>query len=170
MLTPVGAPDTPVPDNLFESAKAILGEHHVSTVTWHLTLNNHSSTRPKIHGGKLVRSLTDHKTWTDRGPGSANPRCECTLRLPNSFRPGDGVSLIAVGKGATRDLASEDACHAAMTSLLLTDPSQVVLRGRHWQCSTRELLALLRDVWPRAEGEPPHQPLAARLSIREISQ
>ena len=98
MLTPVGAPDTPVPDNLFESAKAILGEHHVSTVTWHLTLNNHSSTRPKAHGGHLVRSLTDHKTWTDRGPGSASPRYECTLRLPNSFRPGDGVSLIAVGK------------------------------------------------------------------------
>ena len=26
-------------------------------VTWHITLNNHASTRPKIYGGPIVKSV-----------------------------------------------------------------------------------------------------------------
>ena len=54
-----------------EKAKAFLKEHHVKSVTWHRVLNNTTIARPKTLGGKVVRSLTDHKHYEAQGAGSA---------------------------------------------------------------------------------------------------
>ena len=100
-----------------EAVEAYLAEHHVSTVSWHLTLNNHASTRPKSHGGPLVRAVTDCKTYTRVAPGSASQTFythvapgsasasdswRCSLDLPNSFTLNDGIRLQTEGYGSTR--------------------------------------------------------------------
>ncbi len=112
--------------------RRILKIHHVSHIAWNLTLNNHSSTRPKEYGSSLCRSLGDHKTWRRLGPGSASPGYECTVRLPHTFAAGDGIETVAKGEGATKNDASEDACHTALAKLLIANPGEVVLRSKHW--------------------------------------
>ena len=106
-----------------EQAKAFLKAHHVKSITWHHVLNNTTSTRPKTHGGKVVRSVTDHKHFEAQGAGSATPMIRCTLRLPNSFAPDDGKVLEVTGVGTTRDDASEDACCGAMVQLCCAEPT-----------------------------------------------
>ncbi len=126
--------------------KRILKIHHVSPITWHLTLNNHSSTRPKKYGNRLCRSLQDHKTWKELVPGSASLGYECTVRLPHSFAAGDGIETVAKGEGTTKNLASEDACHTTMAMLLMDSPGEVVLRSKHWNVTPQELLDLIHGV------------------------
>ena len=43
-----------------EAVEAYLLEKraNVQTISWHTVLNNHASTRPKEHGGPLVRGVT----------------------------------------------------------------------------------------------------------------
>ena len=41
--------------------KDYIKQNHNQAVSWHLTLNNTMSTRPKDHGGPVVRSVTDAK-------------------------------------------------------------------------------------------------------------
>ena len=40
-----------------------LEQHHEKRITWHTSLNNHTSTRPREHGGKLFHSVNDCKTF-----------------------------------------------------------------------------------------------------------
>ena len=147
-----------------ELAKAFLKEHHVATTSWHHVLNNTTSTRPKDHGGKVVRSLTEHKQIEAQGAGSATPMIRCTIRLPNSFAPGDGKVLEITGLGKTQDNASEEACCGAMVSLLCAEPTNVVLRPAHWSISTSELLTQFMQRFGQPHLGIPHQPLAVHNS------
>ena len=63
--------------------------------------------------------------------------------MPNSFAPDDGLQLQAEGEGWTKNAASENACRRAMAQLLLTNPSEVVLRPIHWKVGVDELLAAM---------------------------
>ena len=118
--------------NMLARVEDYLDQCHVKHVTWHLTLNNHASTRPKEIGGPLVPSLTVCKTFSKVGPGSASSTWKCLLRLPHSFAAGDNMSLNIQCEGENQDKASEKACRQAFAHLMLTDASQVVLRPKHW--------------------------------------
>ena len=105
-------------------------------VSWHFTLNNHSSTRPDGYGGKVVESVGKCKATRRLAPG----KWQCVISMPNSFLPGDGWGLEAVGEGKTEKEADEAACEAAIALLLLRNPSQVVLRPKHWTVPIDELV------------------------------
>ena len=47
-----------IPEVLVAVAQNNIQEKHVTHVKWHTALNNHASTRPDVHGGKLVNSVT----------------------------------------------------------------------------------------------------------------
>ena len=102
---------------------------HSPTVSWHLTLNNHASTRPKEYGGKLVPAVTQCKTFTP--PGDASGVWRCVLDLPNSFESRDGLQHASEGEGATKVAASEQACRLTFTRPLMERPGLVVLRPVH---------------------------------------
>ena len=142
---------------LCEDVEAYIALRHVGK--WHDTLNHHASTRPKMHGGPLVRSVTACKWFLrESAPGSASAPWCCTLQLPNSFAPNDGLEVVAVGKGASRDEASEHACRQVIAQLLLRDPSRVVLRPKQWKVAPDELLAGM----PGASGAPQALPVHIR--------
>ena len=122
------------------AVKAYISKMHVKHIKWHLTLNNTMSTRPMMHGGAVVPSVTKAKTFTEVGSGSANRSWACTLRLPHTFASGDQQELEAVGYGATEDEASEDVCCTAMAKLLRADASNIALRPRHWNVPLRDLM------------------------------
>ena len=123
-----------------------LAKHHLGS--WHTTLNNHASTRPKIYGGALVPGVSHCKTFehiapgsaSAAAPGSASAKWRCSLDLPNSFTPTDGRRLQTEGYATTKDEASELACRRAVALLLMMEPSQVVLRPAHWRISPSALL------------------------------
>ena len=123
-----------------------LAKHHLGS--WHTTLNNHASTRPKMYGGPLVPSVSRCKTFehiapgsaSAAAPGSASAAWRCSLDLPNSFTPTDGRRLQTEGYATTKDEASELACRRAVALLLMMEPSQVVLRPAHWRISPSALL------------------------------
>ena len=143
-----------------ELAKAFLKEHHVATTSWHTVLNNTTGTRSKAQGGKVVRSLNDHKLFEAQGAGSATPMIRCTLQLPNSFAEDDGKKLEVTGVGANRDEASEDACCGAMVHLLCAEPTNVVLRPTHWTIPIGTLLTQFLERVGQTQPGTPHQPLA----------
>ena len=150
------------------TAEAYIAQHHAAHISWHITLNNHMSTRPKMYGGKLVPSVTDSKTFTQIVPGSASASApssasanwHCSLDLPNSFAPGDGLRLQAEGFGRTKDEASELACRQAVARLLVENPSQVVLRPKRWNIPITDLLVGM----PSADA--PHQALPVHVPAR----
>ena len=123
-----------------------LAKHHLGS--WHTTLNNHASTRPKIYGGPLVPAVSRCKTFehiapgsaSAAAPGSASAAWRCSLDLPNSFTPTDGRRLQTEGYATTKNEASELACRRAVALLLMMEPSQVVLRPAHWRISPSALL------------------------------
>ncbi len=127
-----------------------LEERHVKNINWHFTLNNHASTRPHVHGGKLVESVTKCKTFEQVAPN----KFRCRLTLPNSFKPGDGIVLETCGEGRSEKEADESACEAAFALLLLHSPDKVVLRPKHWTVSPQELV----DGLPRRSRDA-HQAL-----------
>ena len=43
---------------LISQVKHLIGEAHNPQISWHCTLDNHASIRPKEHGGPLVRSVS----------------------------------------------------------------------------------------------------------------
>ena len=55
-----------------DAVKAYIGAHHQQHISWHLTLNNHTSTRPKKYGGPTIATLSEVKTFEEAGPGSAS--------------------------------------------------------------------------------------------------
>ena len=136
--------------------------HHTKHITWHFTLNNHMSTRPKEYGGPLVHSVTKCKTYTQVEPGVASSPWQCDLDLPNSFAPDDGLRLEVSGQASTKEAASEITCHLAMALLLNANPSQVVLRPKHWNISIDALVAGL----PQADAVPQALPVHARGANR----
>ena len=123
-----------------------LAKHHLGS--WHTTLNNHASTRPKMYGGPLVPAVSQCKTFehiapgsaSAAAPGSASAAWRCSLDLPNSFTPTDGRRLQTEGYATTKDEASELACRRAVALLLMMEPSQVILRPAHWRISPSALL------------------------------
>ena len=68
--------------------------------SWHWTLNNQTSTRPKCYGGATVPSLSDCKTF--RAPGSASASWQCVVDLPNSFNKDDGIRLCVSSEGRNK--------------------------------------------------------------------
>ena len=164
---------------LLSAAQDYIQQYHVTGISWHTTLNNHASTRPKSYGGKLVHSITACKAF-EQSPGSApvsdSATWRCRLVLPNSFAPGDGRVLHATGEGGTQEEASENACRQAIAQLLLEDPSQVVLRPKHWTITPAELLEGLLGT--QHQALPVHVPArvgeagaeAASLSEDQVSE
>jgi hypothetical protein len=148
------------------AVKVYIAAQHVGIPSWHLTLNNHTSTRPKQHGGATIRSLFDVKTFRPPAPGSASPSWQCVLCLPHSFLPNDCSEVRAFGEGPTRQKASEDACRTAFAMLLVADASRVVLRPKHWHVSLPDLVA---EVNRLSRSVVEHQPLPVheRPSLRE---
>ena len=141
-----------------EPVKALVAHHKLPNITWHIAMNNHASTRPKCYGGQLCESVSKCKTYNRvQTPGSASV-VHCTLRLPNSFQPGDGIELVAQGTGTDDKDASEDACHTAFAMLLCGSPSQVVLRPAHWNIEVAALVNAVNAL-VHAEGQalPAHQ-------------
>ncbi|CAK0906516.1 unnamed protein product, partial [Prorocentrum cordatum] len=126
-----------------EAVEAYLLEQRASDkkISWRTALNNHASTRPKEHGGALVRAVTNCKEFAASGAG-----WRCTLTLPNSFAPGDGRRLVAIGESETKNEASEFACLRAVGSLVIDNPGQVVLRPVHWKVTPDVLVANLPGV------------------------
>ena len=139
-----------------------LAKHHLGS--WHTTLNNHASTRPKIYGGPLVPAVSQCKTFehiapgsaSAAAPGSASAAWRCSLDLPNSFTPTDGRRLQTEGYATTKDEASELACRRAVALLLMMEPSQVVLRPAHWRISPSALLEGLPFTHTAHQALPVH--------------
>ena len=106
-------------------------QYHVTGISWHTTLNNHASTRPKAYGGKLVDSLTERKAFEQSlgsAPVSDSATWRCRLVLPNSFVLGDGRVLQATGEGGTQYEASENErarlCQRSRAELVFNGLSQ----------------------------------------------
>ena len=153
------------PGLLLSAAQNYIQQHNATGISWHTTLNNHASTRPKAYGGKLVDSVIACKAF-EQSPGSApvsdSATWRCRLVLPNSFARGDGRVLHSTGEGGTMDEASENACRQAIAQLLLADPSQVLLRPKHW---TIPLNALLEGL-PQHLDAPATQHQALPVHVR----
>ena len=120
-----------------DAVERYLEPHHKGS--WHLTLNNHASTRPKDYGGSLVHSVAACKTF-HCSAGGLLPAWRCSLDLPHSFTPCDGRRLEVTGYGKTKKEASEVVCRRAMAVLLMTCPGDVVLRPPHWRISPSSLV------------------------------
>jgi len=149
-----------------ERVKVLLAYHKLPKISWHTAVNNHASTRPKIHGGKLCESVRKCKTYNHvQTPGSASV-VQCTLTLPNSFQAGDGIVLVARGTGTDEQNASEDACHTAFAILLILNMSQVVLREAHWNIEVPALVNAVNTLL-HAEGQalPVHQRTARQNGL-----
>ena len=151
----------PQSDELLLSAvQDYIQQYHVKGISWHMTLNNHASTRPNAHGGKLVDSLTASKTFAEL---QYRATWRCRLVLPNSFAPGDGRVVNATGEGGTRNEASENACREAIAQILLADPPQVLLRPKHWTIPPQ---ALLEGIVERLGLSTQHQALPVHVPAR----
>ena len=142
------------------TVEAYLQQHRLRHITWHTVLNNHASTRPKVHGGFIVPSITDCKTYSAPGPASAV--WECTLDVPHSFARGDGLRVQTNGQGASKDEASEVACLRAVAHLISARPSQFLLRPKHWAVSPEDLLAHLPGADAGHQALPVHIPARLR--------
>ena len=141
-----------------EIAKRFLQEQHVETVMWHIVLNNTTSTRPKSHGGSLVRSLSEHKQFDSTAEGFATLMQRCVLRLPHSFVVGHGKELVAIGYGKTTNEADQDACCRATAQLLCAEPFKVVLRRPIGRC--RRAIC-----WRGCSGSPRSKDIASSTSL-----
>ena len=167
-LSVFSRPPTSAPSRLPMAAAAAvpvgvyLVEHKVKHISWHIILNNHASTRPKMYGGKIVDSVTACKEY--KAPGSASAEWECTVSLPHSFVNGDGLRLVTTGRGSSRDEASEVACLEAVATLIVQNPSEFVLRPKHWHWTVNpsELLAGLPCADAGHQALPVHVPARLR--------
>ena len=135
---------------------------HRKHISWHITLNNHSSTRPDELGGKTVPSVTECKQFTP--PGSASANWRCTSDLPNSFAPQDGLRLCVSSEAPTKNEADQHTCRLAFIHLLMVNPGEVVLRPKHWNVPIDDLLANM------PESVPPHQALPVHVRARMNSE
>ena len=83
------------------------------------------------------------------------------MELPNRFEPGDGLRLLIEGEAATKETASEQACRAAVSRLLMERPGLVVLRQAHWKVSVDDLIANIA-----LPGGGPLQALPVQVNAR----
>ena len=141
-----------------EDLEAYLEQHRVRHISWHIRLNNHASTRPKAYGGPVVPAITNCTTFTRLG--SSTWRCE--LDMAYSFAAGDGIRLQEVAEASAKDEAHDLVCRKALARLLLTHPSQVLLRPSHWAVTPPELLAGMPGVEPGHQALPVHVPSRLR--------
>jgi hypothetical protein len=109
----------------------------VDNIRWHIVLNNHASTRPKEHGGKLCNSITACKQFDRVGT-----RYRCRLKLPNSYTPDDGREVSATAVAAVKETASEDACCKVFARLCsdLHGLRRVIFRSVHYNVPCQELV------------------------------
>ena len=128
---------------------------------WYNTLNNHASTRPKLHGGPVVPSVRACRSFSQNTAAPDGADTLCILDMPNSFASSDGRRLQAQGSGNNEKKASENACRQAVAMLLLAGPSNVVLRPAHWKISSGELLEGLPGVDTVHQALPVHVPARA---------
>ena len=105
-------------------------------------------------------SVKECKTF--RAPGSASAFWECSLDLPNSYAKDDGIRLCVTSEGSTQELADENACRLAFAHLLMDSPGLVVLRPKHWNIPSQELL----DKMPVAV--PPPQALPVHVNPKQV--
>ena len=119
-------------------------------ISWHIAVNSHANTRPEVHGGHLCASVTQCKTF-EQTPGAASV-WRCTLRLLNSFQPTDGLEVLTVGVGDSKDAASEEACLTAFATWLCRDPSQVILRPKHWRVPHADLMEEVNGILLSVDG------------------
>ena len=82
-------------------------------IGWHIILNNSTSMRPKIRGGKLFPALTN--LYVDV---QDNDRSNCILNFPCSFAPGDGLEFQVPASGGSVNEARNAACKLAFAYLL----------------------------------------------------
>ena len=148
------------------AVEAYLEERKGEHIQWHAVLNNNTSTRPREHGGPLVRSIKACKTFSG---SSASGEWECALDLPNSFAIGDGLAVQTSGTGASKQAASEVACLRAVARLISANPSAFVLRPAHWTVSPEELLAHLPGAHAGHQPLPVHIPARASASGEEAA-
>jgi hypothetical protein len=107
-----------------------------ATMSWHTTVNNTTSTRSKVNGGKLFKSLTElEQTRRVRDGEHA-----CIISMPCSFDSGDGDGFTVERTGATPKEAIDAACLRVFASLCLKDRHRVIYRSCHWKCSLEALL------------------------------
>ena len=99
-------------------------------VTWHVILNNSTSTRPSKRGGKLFPSLSS--LYVDL---QDNDRYKCFLQFPCSFAPDDGFDFQVSGCGGSVDEARNVACLQAFAYLFKQRPEWVIFRSNHWNMS-----------------------------------
>ena len=119
--------------------------------TWHNMLNLTTSTRPKVNGGALFRSLSDVTQQAREGQ-----QHKCTMTLPCAFEHGDGLGFTVSALANTGSQAHELACRKALTKLLSLDAGRVVLRPTSWHCTEEDIVQHFAQVL----GTDMHQPLA----------
>ena len=73
---------------------AVMDALHNVSITWYSTLNNSSSTRPNLHGGRSVESMGKLRAYAQ----AASDGWTCTLQLPYDTHTGR-LQLAAVGVG-----------------------------------------------------------------------
>ena len=125
-------------------------------ITWHIPLNYHTSMRLKNIGGSRVPSVTDCKVCTQLQPGIASSSWRCDLDLPNSSALHNGLRLQVSGQASTDKGTSEIACLGAVASLLITNPSEVLPRQKHWKIPLHALLAGLLQADAVHQALPVH--------------
>jgi hypothetical protein len=107
-----------------------------STMSWHTIVNNTTSTRPKVNGGKLFKSLTALEQTRQTRDGEHT----CTISMPCSFDTGDSEGFTVERTGNSQREAIEAACLRVFAILCLKDRRRVIFRSSHWKCSLEELL------------------------------
>ena len=124
-------------------------------INWHTILNNHASTRPGEHGGKLCASVKACKEFFRVGLNGHMHRCR--LVLPHSYAPEDGIVTSEEAVGSTRREADENACLAVLVRLVAGGLPYVLLRPPHWNVPIEVLYDFLRRI---VDPSAAHQPLA----------
>jgi len=128
------APNGPLED--------LLATHHSGVASWHLVLNNTSSTKPKVQGGPIFDSLKKVKrSWRENGV------YHCRIDMPCTFEPNDGLPFSVEGYDAEKKkAASQHACFRAIAHMLAADQRKVRLMDCHWNISITDLRKRITDV------------------------
>ena len=129
---------------------------HSEGISWHLVLNNHTSTKPQSLGGKMFHSLTELKQF-ERLDGGL---WRCRICMPCSFQHGDGIVCDVEAIAPAKQQAGERACFHALVRILSRNAAAVRLMSKHWNIPVNELLERINQV---LHGE--HQPLPVNRSF-----
>ena len=119
--------------------------------TWHNILNLTTSSRPKVNGGALYRTLSDVTEQAMEGQ-----QHKSTITLPCAFEHGDGLGFTVSALHNNAKQAHQLACRKALTKLLSLDAGRVVLRTTSWHCAEEDIV----QHFAQALGKDKHQPLA----------